>query len=164
MPRKRSGVRGVPEPLSPDRRRTLVVLPTYEERDTIEWVLARLLDLPERVDVLVVDDASPDGTGRLVEAVAADEPRVRLLERSRKSGLASAYLDGFRVGVADGYDLLVEMDSDLSHQPEELSRMLEAAARVATWSWGAGTSRAAPSPTGAAPAWRCPRQVTRTRV
>ena len=122
VPRKRTGVRGVPDPLSPDRRRTLVVLPTYEERDTIEWVLARLLDLPERVDVLVVDDSSPDGTGRLVEAVAADEPRVRLLERSRKSGLASAYLDGFRVGVADGYDLLVEMDSDLSHQPEELSR------------------------------------------
>ena len=128
VPRKRTGVREVPGPLSPDRRRTLVVLPTYEERDTIEWVLARLLDLPERVDVLVVDDASPDGTGRLVQAVSEDEPRVRLLERSRKSGLASAYLDGFRVGVADGYDLLVEMDSDLSHQPEELSSLLEAAA------------------------------------
>ena len=68
---------------------------------------------------------APDGS---CEAVAADEPRVRLLERPRKSGLASAYLDGFRVGVADGYDLLVEMDSDLSHQPEELSRLLEAAA------------------------------------
>ena len=66
VPRKRSGVRPAPSRCSPDRRRTLVVLPTYEERDTIEWVLARLLDLPERVDVLVVDDSSPDGTGDLV--------------------------------------------------------------------------------------------------
>ena len=122
----------------------MVVLPTYEERDTIEWVLARLLDLPERVDVLVVDDSSPDGTGRLVRAVSEDEPRVRLLERSRKSGLASAYLDGFRVGVADGYDLLVEMDSDLSHQPEELSRLLEAAVSGRDLVVGADTSPAAP--------------------
>jgi hypothetical protein len=127
-PRARSGVRATPEPLSPDRRRTLVILPTYEERDTIEWVLARLLTLPERVDVLVVDDSSPDGTGELVRAVAAGEPRVRLLERPKKAGLGSAYLDGFRMGLADGYDLLVEMDSDLSHEPEELPRLLAAAA------------------------------------
>ncbi len=127
VPRRRSGVRPAPEPLSPDRRRTLVILPTYEERDTIEWVLARLIALPEHVDVLVVDDSSPDGTGKLVRAVAASEPRVRLLERPRKSGLASAYLDGFRVGLADGYDLLVEMDSDLSHEPEELPRLMAAA-------------------------------------
>jgi apolipoprotein N-acyltransferase len=128
IPRRRSGVRPAPDPLSPDRRRTLVILPTYEERDTIEWVLARLIALPERVDVLVVDDSSPDGTGDLVRAVAADEPRVRLLERPNKAGLASAYLEGFRVGLGDGYELLVEMDSDLSHAPEELGRLLEAAA------------------------------------
>ncbi|MGZ5305491.1 MAG: apolipoprotein N-acyltransferase [Actinomycetota bacterium] len=128
VPRRRSGARPAPDPLSPDRRRTLVILPTYEERDTIEWVLARLIALRERVDVLVVDDSSPDGTADLVRAVAADEPRVRLLERPRKLGLASAYLDGFRVGLADGYDLLVEMDSDLSHEPEELPRLLAAAA------------------------------------
>jgi apolipoprotein N-acyltransferase len=128
VPRRRSGERPAPEPLSPDRRRTLVILPTYDERDTIEWVLARLLALPERVDVLVVDDASPDGTGELVRSVAAEEPRVRLLERPKKSGLGSAYLDGFRVGLDDGYDLLVEMDSDLSHEPEELPALLAAAA------------------------------------
>ncbi len=127
-PRRRSSARPAPDPLSPDRRRTLVILPTYEERDTIEWVLARLMALPERLDVLVVDDSSPDGTGELVRAVAAEEPRVRLLERPKKAGLASAYLDGFRVGLADGYDLLVEMDSDLSHEPEELPRLLAAAA------------------------------------
>ena len=83
-----------------------MILPTYEERDTIDWVLARLLALPEHVDILVVDDSSPDGTGDLVRAVAADEPRVRLLERPAKSGLGSAYLEGFRTGLAEGYDLV----------------------------------------------------------
>ena len=105
-----------------------MILPTYEERDTVEWVLARLLALPERVDILVVDDSSPDGTGELVQAVAASEPRVRLLQRPKKAGLGSAYLDGFRVGLEEGYDLLVEMDSDLSHQPEELPELLRATA------------------------------------
>jgi len=126
--RRRMAKRPAPPPLPPDRRRTLVILPTFNERDTIEWVLARLLALPERVDVLVVDDSSPDGTGELSRAVAAEEPRVRVLERPVKAGLASAYLDGFRTGIADGYDLLVEMDSDLSHAPEELPRLLAAAA------------------------------------
>jgi apolipoprotein N-acyltransferase len=128
VPRRRPFTRPTPGPLAAEQRRTLVILPTYEERDTVEWVLARLLALPERVDVLVVDDSSPDGTGELVQAVAAEEPRVRLLERPAKAGLGSAYLDGFRVGLEERYDLLVEMDSDLSHQPEELSGLLAAAA------------------------------------
>lgn len=127
VPRERTTGHGQPTPLSPDRRRTLVILPTYDERDTIEWVVARLLALPERVDILVVDDSSPDDTGELVGAVAATEPRVRLLSRPTKSGLGSAYLDGFRVALDGGYDLIVEMDSDLSHQPEELSALLQAA-------------------------------------
>jgi dolichol-phosphate mannosyltransferase len=104
------------------------VLPTYEERETIEWVVARLLALPEHVDVLVIDDSSPDGTGELVASIAALEPRVRLIERAGKSGLGSAYLVGFREGLAGSYDLIVEMDADLSHQPEELSGLLAAAA------------------------------------
>ncbi|MGZ4133050.1 MAG: apolipoprotein N-acyltransferase, partial [Actinomycetota bacterium] len=128
VPRRRGQARPAPEPLSPDRRKTLVVLPTYEERDTIEWVVARLLALPERVDVIVIDDSSPDGTGALVASIAAEEARVRLIERASKSGLGSAYLEGFQVGLADGYDLVVEMDADLSHQPEELSGLLAAAA------------------------------------
>lgn len=105
-----------------------MVLPTYDERETIEWVVARLLSLPERVDILVVDDSSPDGTGELVRATSGQDPRVRLLQRPAKSGLASAYLDGFHVALADGYDLIVEMDSDLSHEPEELSGLLSATA------------------------------------
>jgi apolipoprotein N-acyltransferase len=128
-PRRRDTTRPAPPPLSPDQRRTLVILPTFDERDTIEWIVARLLALPERVDVLVVDDASPDGTGALVRAIADAEPRVRLMERPTKSGLSSAYLDGFRTGLARGYDLLVEMDSDLSHSPDELPVLLADTAR-----------------------------------
>ncbi len=127
VPRTRASARGAPAPLSPDHRRTLVILPTYDERDTIEWVLARLLALPEHVDILVVDDSSPDGTGELAQAVAATEPRVRLRSRPTKSGLGSAYLAGFKVAIDGGYDLIVEMDSDLSHQPEELPALLRAA-------------------------------------
>jgi len=107
--------------------RTLVILPTFNERETIEWVLERLLALPEHVDVLVIDDSSPDGTGELVRAVAAREPRVRLLERPAKSGLATAYVLGFQLAIREGYDLVVEMDSDLSHQPEELPGLLASA-------------------------------------
>ena len=129
VPRVRRRSRPSPTPL-PATPRVLVVLPTYDERQTIGIVLERLLALPERVEILVVDDGSPDGTARVVDAVAGDEPRVRLVERPRKAGLASAYWLGFRRGLEEGYDLVVEMDSDLSHDPNELPRLLEAAART----------------------------------
>jgi apolipoprotein N-acyltransferase len=115
-------------PLPPRSRRAIVILPTYEERETIEVVIARLLALPERVDVLVVDDSSPDGTGGLVEAIAARDPRVRLRTRPRRSGLGSAYLEGFADALGGPYDLVVEMDSDLSHDPDDLPGLLAAAA------------------------------------
>jgi apolipoprotein N-acyltransferase len=127
VPRRgRRGNRVPPEPL-PEDPRTLVILPTYDERETIEWVLERLTALPERVDILVVDDSSPDGTADLVRAQTQSEPRIRLLVRPAKSGLASAYLDGFRTALDEDYDLIVEMDSDLSHQPEELPGLLAGA-------------------------------------
>jgi apolipoprotein N-acyltransferase len=126
VPRDRGLRRPPPGPL-PAAARTLVILPTYEERDTIEWVLERLMALPEHVDVLVVDDSSPDGTADLVRAEAAQDHRIRLVVRPTKSGLASAYLDGFSTAIAEGYDLVVEMDADLSHQPEELPTLLAAA-------------------------------------
>lgn len=116
-------------PVAGTGRRTLVVLPTYEECETIERVLAGVLAADPGVEALVVDDGSPDGTGDLVEALAAGEPRVHLLRRPSKLGLASAYLEGFRRGLDEGFDLLVEMDSDLSHRPEDLPRLLEATAR-----------------------------------
>ena len=127
FPRRRASKRPDPEPLS-EGYRTLVILPTYEERATIEQVLIGVRKAPQDVDVFVVDDSSPDGTGQVVAEIAASDPHVRLLERPAKSGLASAYLEGFRVGLAEGYDVIVEMDSDLSHDPTELPRLVEAAA------------------------------------
>ena len=125
-PRRRSTVRPAPAPL-PTPLRALAVLPTYEERETIQRVIEGLLGGPTPPDIVVVDDSSPDGTGDIVRAIAADEPRVRLLERPAKSGLASAYLEGFRLALSEGYDVAIEMDSDLSHDPAELQGLLRAA-------------------------------------
>jgi apolipoprotein N-acyltransferase len=125
-PRRRT-VRSTPEPL-PRPLRGLAVLPTYEERGTIEQAIRGVL-ATDGIDVLVVDDSSPDGTGELVAEIAATEPRVRLVERPAKSGLASAYLDGFHAAIAEGYDIAIEMDSDLSHEPSELPGLLAAAER-----------------------------------
>jgi len=125
-PRRRTTVRPAPGPL-PDPLRALAVLPTYEERETIERVIRALLATPAPPDIVVVDDSSPDGTGELVRAIAAEEPRVRLIERPAKSGLASAYLEGFHLAVEGGYDVAIEMDSDLSHDPAELPSLLAAA-------------------------------------
>ena len=86
-----------------------------------------VLERPEHPDVIVVDDSSPDGTAELVRPIAARDDRVRLLERPPRSGLASAYAEGFTTALREGYNLAVEMDSDLSHDPSELSRLLDAA-------------------------------------
>ena len=125
VPRSRRRRREGPVPLGPDVR-TLVILPTYDESRTIRDVVGGVLSHPG-VDVLVVDDSSPDGTAAIVRELAARETRVRLIERPAKSGLGSAYLEGFRVALEDGYGLVVEMDSDLSHDPTELGSLLEAA-------------------------------------
>jgi apolipoprotein N-acyltransferase len=109
--------------------RALVVLPTYNERETLARVVAGVLAADPDVDVVVVDDNSPDGTGEVAADLAEHQPRVRLLRRSGKLGLASAYLLGFRKGLDEGYEALVEMDADLSHRPEELSNLLEASDR-----------------------------------
>ncbi|MEO8476936.1 MAG: apolipoprotein N-acyltransferase [Actinomycetota bacterium] len=127
LPRRRRRTRESPGPLGPGFR-SLVILPTYDEAATIDRVLEGVLAAPQRVDVVVVDDSSPDGTAEIVRARAASEPRVRLIQRPAKSGLASAYQEGFRIGLAEEYDLVVEMDSDLSHDPAELPALLEAAA------------------------------------
>jgi apolipoprotein N-acyltransferase len=117
-----------PGPL-PEEARALVILPTYNERETIQRVVSRLLQAEPGTDILVVDDRSPDGTPELVRSIAEHEPRVRLLERSAKGGLASAYAAGFRRALDEGYDLVVEMDADLSHQPEQLAVLLDGARR-----------------------------------
>jgi glycosyltransferase involved in cell wall biosynthesis len=116
-----------PAPLGPDRRRTLVIVPTFGERATVEQVVRGVRDAPQDVDVVVIDDSSPDGTADVVREVMATDPHVRLVERPHRSGLASAYLHGFRTALDEGYDLIVEMDADLSHRPDELPGLLESA-------------------------------------
>jgi dolichol-phosphate mannosyltransferase len=133
VPRRRR--RPPPPPPLPANARALVVLPTYNERATIRQVIERTLEATARpgpsgaplppVDVIVVDDGSPDGTADVVRELAGTDGRVRLLERNRKEGLAAAYAAGFRVALEERYDVVVEMDADLSHQPEELPRLLE---------------------------------------
>jgi hypothetical protein len=128
LPRRRRNARPAPAPFDPgEHRRTLVILPTYDERATIEQVLRGVRKAPQNVDVAVIDDSSPDATASVVRDVMSTEPHIRLVERPRRSGLASAYLDGFRIALDEGYDLVVEMDSDMSHDPSELPKLLEAA-------------------------------------
>jgi dolichol-phosphate mannosyltransferase len=108
----------------------LVIIPTYNERENIEPMLDRLLALPYGLEVLVVDDGSPDGTGALVEARGAREPRVHVLRRAGKMGLGSAYRDGFRYALKHGAEYIFEMDADFSHDPDSIGEFLAAAAEV----------------------------------
>jgi dolichol-phosphate mannosyltransferase len=105
--------------------RILVIIPTYDEAENLPRIVPRVLEQDARIDVLVVDDASPDGTGKLADQMAADEPRVRVLHREGKAGLGKAYLAGFRYGLDQGYDILFEMDADLSHPPTALPTLIE---------------------------------------
>ncbi len=106
------------------RRRAIVCLPTYDERENIEAIARAILDATPEVDLLVIDDNSPDGTGRIADAIAAREPRVHVLHRERKEGLGKAYLAGFAWALARGYPLVLEMDADFSHNPAYLPQML----------------------------------------
>lgn len=108
--------------------RVVMVVPTYNEATNLEWIVRRLRAAQPSVEVLVVDDGSPDGTGAVADALAAEDPAVRVLHRERKEGLGAAYLHGFRVALAEGYDVIGEMDADGSHQPEQLHRLLDALA------------------------------------
>ena len=105
----------------------LVIIPTYNERENIGEMIGRLLGLPCAVDVLVVDDGSPDGTADVVRAWMEHEPRIHLLERPAKLGLGSAYRDGFRYALEHGAEFIFEMDADFSHDPAVIPRFLEAA-------------------------------------
>ncbi len=111
-----------PEPLG----RVVVVIPTYNERLNLPLIVRRVRAATPDADVLVVDDNSPDGTGELADSLAAEDERVHVLHRTAKDGLGAAYLAGFRWSLDRGYDVIVEMDADGSHRPEELSRLLDA--------------------------------------
>jgi dolichol-phosphate mannosyltransferase len=105
----------------------LVIVPTYNERENIGTLLDRLLALPHGLEVLVVDDNSPDGTGDHVASRQACEPRIHLLRRAGKMGLGSAYREGFRYALAHGAEWIFEMDADFSHDPDAIGDFLRAA-------------------------------------
>jgi dolichol-phosphate mannosyltransferase len=108
--------------------RVLVIIPTYNERENIARIVPAVLAVVPTVHILVADDNSPDGTGAIADRLAAADERVQVLHRPGKQGLGAAYLDGFRRGLEQGYDVLVEMDADGSHRPEDLPRLLAAVA------------------------------------
>jgi dolichol-phosphate mannosyltransferase len=108
-------------------RRALVCLPTYDERENLAPMIEAILAAVPQVDVLVIDDNSPDGTGQLADDIAAREPRVKVLHRAGKEGLGRAYLAGFAWALARDYGLVLEMDCDFSHDPKYLTGMLAAA-------------------------------------
>jgi dolichol-phosphate mannosyltransferase len=108
--------------------RVVMVIPTYDEADNLAWIVDRVRHAQPAVDVLVVDDNSPDGTGDIADAIAAADPQVHVLHRAGKEGLGAAYLAGFAWALGEGYDVIGEMDADGSHQPEQLGRLLDALA------------------------------------
>ncbi|MCC6235446.1 MAG: polyprenol monophosphomannose synthase [Verrucomicrobiales bacterium] len=110
--------------------RAVVVSPTYNERENLETLVRKVLALPSSIDLLIVDDSSPDGTGQLADEIARREPRVKVLHRSVKDGLGRAYIAGFKWALARGYDFVLEMDADLSHDPADVPRLLEAASQA----------------------------------
>lgn len=105
--------------------RAVMVLPTYDEADNLTWIVGRIL-AATTADVLVVDDASPDGTGQIADGLAAADPRVHVLHRQGKEGLGRAYLAGFDWALQRGYDVIGEIDADGSHQPEQLPALFAA--------------------------------------
>jgi dolichol-phosphate mannosyltransferase len=105
-------------------RRILVLTPTYDEADNLEAFVAQLFGCVPEAELLVIDDASPDGTGELAERLAARDRRIDVLHRPRKLGLGTAYVAGFRCALERGHDVVVEMDADLSHDARHLPRLL----------------------------------------
>jgi dolichol-phosphate mannosyltransferase len=106
--------------------RALVIVPTYNERENIRRLIESVLMQDARIDILVVDDGSPDGTGALVDEIVAANDRVHVLHRPRKMGLGTAYIAGFRWALAREYDYVLEMDADFSHDPMHLPQFLQA--------------------------------------
>lgn len=106
--------------------RVAVLIPTYNERDNLPGIVARVRSHVPDADVLVLDDSSPDGTGQIADDLAASDPQVRVVHRAVKEGLGKAYLAGFARVLAEGYDAVVEMDADGSHLPEQLPSLLAA--------------------------------------
>ena len=109
---------------------TLIIVPTYNERENLPRMVRKLLSLPVKVDVLVVDDNSPDGTGKLADALVQQHPEVNVLHRPGKNGLGRAYIAGFKWALERHYEFIFEMDCDFSHDPDEIVHFLKAAEKA----------------------------------
>src|SRR5215510_7489183 len=107
--------------------RTLVVVPTYNERENLPPLAQRLLALSAKVELLVVDDNSPDGTGKIADELAAKNPAIHVLHRTQKDGLGRAYIAGFKWALEHGFEFIFELDGDFSHNPDDIPMFLEAA-------------------------------------
>jgi dolichol-phosphate mannosyltransferase len=107
--------------------RSLIAIPTYNERENIGSLIEQVFRYAPASDLLIIDDNSPDGTGQLVDQLAARDPRIHVMHRAGKLGLGTAYVAGFRYAIANGYDLVFEMDADFSHDPKYLPKFFEAA-------------------------------------
>jgi dolichol-phosphate mannosyltransferase len=105
----------------------LVIIPTYNEADNVTAIVDAVLKAEPRVDILIVDDNSPDGTGRIADGLASKNARVKVLHRAQKQGLGRAYLHAFEVGLSQGYAFLIEMDADFSHDPKYLKQLVDEA-------------------------------------
>jgi len=110
----------------PPIQHVLVIVPTYNERENVARIVPLILQQDPRIDVLIVDDGSPDGTGKVVAEMAEGNPRIHLLERASKMGLGTAYLAGFRWAIERHYDVAFEMDADFSHDPRHIPQFLGA--------------------------------------
>jgi len=105
---------------------TVFVVPTYNERENLAWIINKIRTAVPEIDILIVDDNSPDGTGEIADQLAAQDDSIRVLHRHTKEGLGAAYIAGFREALGSGYEFIGEMDADGSHQPAQLRRLFEA--------------------------------------
>jgi dolichol-phosphate mannosyltransferase len=106
--------------------KTLVIIPTYNERDNIEQIVPQVLEKHSSIDVLIVDDGSPDGTGEIADAMSEENSRISVIHRKNKSGLGTAYVAGFKYAIQKKYDYIFEMDADFSHDPKNIPEFLNA--------------------------------------
>ena len=113
-----------------NRSDSIVIIPTYNEKENVEAIIRAVMELPHGFDILIIDDGSPDGTAQIVKNLQATEfaERLHLVERKGKLGLGTAYIAGFKWALAEGYDYVFEMDADFSHDPKDLTRLYEACA------------------------------------
>lgn len=146
-----------------DLGRIVVIIPTFNERDSLPVIVGRVRSSVPQAHILVADDNSPDGTGRIADDLASADDHVHVMHRLGKEGLGAAYLAGFAWALQEGYDVVCEMDADGSHQPEQLPRLLEALRGAdlvlgSRWVAGGGTG------TGPSPGSSSPAAAARTRA